>query len=276
MVTPAWAAGPDGAGGAPGHVEPDRLARRGERGVGQGHAEGLGDDLRGRGGAEELAAAAGAGAGAAAQFGGLLERDLAVGEAGADGLDLAGVLALLGRQRDAAGDEDAGQVASSRPGPSSWRAGPCRRWRRRARPSRRGQRADQPAEDDGGVVAVGQAVHHARSCPGSGRRRGRRPMPAKGTTPEPCSSSRRPRRRAGRPPSGRCGSRARSGSPVGARRPPWVLRIRNGSAVDLACRSQPMPAFWVRPNRSPEGQERSISSVSGRVPEGPSEAVRTS
>ena len=56
--------------------------------------ERLGDDLRGGRRAEELAAAAGRRAGAAAELGGLLERDLAVGEARADRLDLAGVLAV--------------------------------------------------------------------------------------------------------------------------------------------------------------------------------------
>ena len=37
-----------------------------------------------------------------------------------------------------------------------------------------------------------------------------------------------------------------------------------------------MPAFWLRPKRSPEGQCRSISSVSGRAPCGPSAFVLTS
>ena len=53
------------------------------------------DHLRGGGGAEELAAAAGRGAGAAAHLGRLFQRDLAVREAGADGLHLAGVLAVV-------------------------------------------------------------------------------------------------------------------------------------------------------------------------------------
>ena len=68
----------------------------GERGVGQGEAEGFGDDLRGGGGAEELAAAAGCGAGAAADLGGVFEGDLVLGEAGADGLDLACVFSVFG------------------------------------------------------------------------------------------------------------------------------------------------------------------------------------
>ncbi len=43
-------------------------------------------------------------------FGRFFERDLAVREARADGLDLAGVLALLGQQRHAAGHQHAGQI----------------------------------------------------------------------------------------------------------------------------------------------------------------------
>src|SRR5262249_27753643 len=39
---------------------------------------------------------------------------------------------------------------------------------------------------------------------------------------------------------------------------------------------QPMPAFCVRPNRSPEGHSRSIASVNGKAPEGPSADVCTS
>ena len=77
-----------------GHVAPDRLAGRGERGVRKRDAECLGDNLRRGGGAQKLAAAAGTGAGPAAQFGGLGQRELAMSEAGADRLDLAGVFAL--------------------------------------------------------------------------------------------------------------------------------------------------------------------------------------
>src|SRR5437868_8811340 len=51
--------------------------------------------------------------------------------------------------------------------------------------------------------------------------------------------------------------------------------MRNGSRA-TAWGVQPMPAFWLRPNRSPEGQFRSISSVSGKVPWGPSALVFTS
>ena len=75
----------------------------------EGKAEGFGDDLRGGGGAEELAASAGCGAGAAADFGGIFEGDLMLSETGADGLDLAGVFSVFGKQRDATGYEDAGK-----------------------------------------------------------------------------------------------------------------------------------------------------------------------
>jgi len=71
-------------------------------------AEGFGDDLGGGSCAEKLAASAGGGAGAAAHFGGVLEGDLALGEAGSDGLDFSGVFAVLGEEGDAAGDEDGG------------------------------------------------------------------------------------------------------------------------------------------------------------------------
>ena len=79
----------NGAGGAKRGVEPDGLAGRGERRVWQGKAESFGDNLRGRSGAEELAAPAGRCAGAAAKFGGLFEGDLVLCVACADGLDLA-------------------------------------------------------------------------------------------------------------------------------------------------------------------------------------------
>ena len=167
--------GEDVARGRARCVEPD-AARRAERramssqiGWPEGASAECGSDrpsasattCDGGGGAEELAAAAGAGAGPAAELGGLLERELAVGEAGADGLDLAGVLALA-------------RAAASRRRGRGRRAGRCmparaiiiagRPLSQVATPStplRVRQRADQAAEDDGRVVAVGQAVHHA-------------------------------------------------------------------------------------------------------------------
>src|SRR5258707_2099443 len=85
----------DGAGRAAGGVEPDGLAGGAEGGVGQGEAEGFGDDLRGGGGAEELTASPGCGTGAAANFGGVFEGDLMLGVACADGLDFARVFAVF-------------------------------------------------------------------------------------------------------------------------------------------------------------------------------------
>src|SRR5689334_3084705 len=57
--------------------------------------------------------------------------------------------------------------------------------------------------------------------------------------------------------------------------PPWVLRMRN-SRPPMRAGSQPMPAFWVQPKRSPEGRSRSISGVTGRMPRGPGALERTS
>ena len=146
-------------GGAPGHVAPDRGARRAEGGVRQGQAERLAHDLRGRGRAHELAAAARRAAGAATHLGGVVEGDFTLGEAGGEGLDLGGVLAFLGAERGAAGHEDAGQV---------FRAGQGHHHRGQALvaggdaddSAAGGQRANEPAEEDRGVVAVGQAVEH--------------------------------------------------------------------------------------------------------------------
>src|ERR1035438_2700215 len=39
--------------------------------------------------------------------------------------------------------------------------------------------------------------------------------------------------------------------------------------------SQPMPAFWLRPNRFPEGAVSSISADSGSIPAGPAAWVAT-
>ncbi len=145
---------------SPRHVEPDRLAGRRQRGVRQRQAERLADDLgRGRR-AEKLAAAAGRGAGPAAHLRRLLQRDLAVREAGADGLDLARVFAVRRWQGDAAGDEHARQIVHRRQ---------RHHHRRQALVAggdadnafARRQRANQSAEYHRGIVAIGQAVHHA-------------------------------------------------------------------------------------------------------------------
>ncbi len=142
-----------------GDVEPDRLTRRREGRMRHGEAERLGDDLRGRRRAEELAAASRRGAGAAAEIGCVLERDEPVGEPRPEGLHGARVLAARRRQRDAAGHDGARQLPER---------GDRHEHRRQplvagsdaddAAPAR--QRADEPPEDERGVVAIGERVEH--------------------------------------------------------------------------------------------------------------------
>jgi len=64
------------------------------------------------------------------------------------------------------------------------------------------------------------------------------------------------------------------GVPSAARMPPWVLRIRNSGSSRCAG-FQPMPAFWLRPKRLPEGWVSSISGERGREPCGPGAWVVT-
>ena len=102
--------------------------------------------------------------------------------AGADRLDLAGVLAVARRERHAAGHEHARQVLRSRQGEHHGRAGPCRRSRRRAPPS-----ASAASGSAGGRRSprrCGRAgCPSSPACPASGRRTGRRPSPRTATTP---------------------------------------------------------------------------------------------
>src|SRR5438105_1708358 len=95
---PAFLLLDEGVSGATGHVEPDRLSRRGEGRMRDRQSQGFGDNLRRRRGAEELAAAAGRGARLATEIGGFVERDEAMRKASADGLDLARVFAVNGWQ----------------------------------------------------------------------------------------------------------------------------------------------------------------------------------
>ena len=124
------------------------------------------DDLAGGGGAHELAAAAGGGAGAAAGLGGFFEGHQTVGEAGADGLDLTGVLAVLWREGDAAGDEDRGEVVHSGEGQHHRREALVAGGHAHDSAAAR-QGANKAAEDDGGVVAEGEGVHHAGGALGA-------------------------------------------------------------------------------------------------------------
>ena len=65
------------------------------------------------------------------------------------------------------------------------------------------------------------------------------------------------------------------GRPSSARSPPCVLRIRN-SGSSRREGSQPMPAFWLKPNKFPDGAVSSISADSGSAPAGPAAWVVTS
>ena len=151
------------AGRAARGVEPDGLARGRKRGVRQRKPQRLADHLRGGRGAQELAASAGRRAGAAAHFGGVLERDLVLGEARADGLHLAASSPDSGSSVTPPGTSTAGIfpddasaiiIAGS---PLSQVATPIT-------PLPRGQRAHQAAQHDRRIVAIGQRIHHARSA----------------------------------------------------------------------------------------------------------------
>ena len=91
------------------------------------------------------------------------ERHLAVREARAGRLNLARVLAFLGKQRDAAGDQHAGQ--SRVPASAIIMAGsPLSHVATPITPRRVGSERIRRPENGGGVVAVGQGVEHARSA----------------------------------------------------------------------------------------------------------------
>ena len=135
------------------------------------------------------------------------------------------------------------------------------------------QAAHEPAQHERRIVAVGKRVEHpGRSLRAAVARVG--DVRGKGEAAEPVELRPQPRARAGRPPSGPCGTRARSGVPSSARTPPSVERIRNSSRPTLDA-SQPMPAFCDRPNTSPEGRSWRNASVSGRAPSGPAAVVST-
>ena len=138
----------------------------------------------------------------------VVDADQAVREARADRLHLAGVLGVDRRQRHAARHDDA-RAGRAMPASASIVAGsPLSQVAIPMTPERARQRPDQPPHRHRRVVAVRQAVEHARRplraavarIADSRRRTARRRRRA---------ASRPPRARAGRSPSGRCGSRAR-------------------------------------------------------------------
>jgi hypothetical protein len=186
-------------------------------------------------------------------------------------LDLGRVLALRGRQRDAAGHQHARQIVRRgqrhhhRGRPLSQVATPSTAPRVGRLRMRRRNTVD-------GVVAIGQG-RTSRWCPASARRRGR------------CRPRRRARHRATQLASG--GFDQQSDFPMAA-----VEAERDGRAVGRAqaavrredetsvppsfAGSQPMPAFMVQPKRLPLGAVRNISGVNGRLPAGPCAFVRAS
>ena len=150
----------DGARRAPGHIDPNRMSGRRQRGVRQRHAERFAHHLRSRRGAQELAAASGRGASAAEVLKRGLQRHLSAGIARADGLHGARILALFGQQCDAAGQQDAGQVAGSGQRHHHGRK-PLIAGGHADYAAARGQGADEAPENRGGVVAEWQGIEHA-------------------------------------------------------------------------------------------------------------------
>ena len=134
------------------HVEPDRLARRRQRRVAERHPQRFADDLRRRRRAENWQPPPGEAQARQPRSAASSQRDLAVGEAHADRLHLAGVLALVGSSVTPPGTSTHGR---------SWLRGERHHHRRQtlvagrdaehAAPRR--QRADQAPENDRGVVA---------------------------------------------------------------------------------------------------------------------------
>ena len=155
-----------GPGRTAGQVQPQRLTRGGQGGVGQRKTESFADYLcRGRR-PQELAAAARAGAGPAAQHGRFFQTDLAARKASAQTLDFPGIFAFGGRQGHASGHQDHREIATGRQGHHHGRQTLVAGGHSQHAGSGR-QRADEAAENLGCVVAVGQAVHHSGGALGS-------------------------------------------------------------------------------------------------------------
>jgi hypothetical protein len=137
----------------------------------------------------------------------------------------------------------------------------------------RRQRADQAPQDDGGVVAVGEAVHHARRALRAPVARVGAEAGERDGAAEPQLLGRRLHEQAHLPVASVIAEGERRA--VGRRMPPCVLRMstsgrRSASAV------HPMPTFWVSPKMSPLGRCSRSSAVIGSCPGGPGAAVRTS
>ena len=116
---------------APGHIQPDGMAGRRQRGMRQRHAQRFAHHLRRGRGAQELAAAAGRSAGAAAHLGGVLDRDLVMRRSARRWSGCGRHLRRLPPATSLRRAPERRADRACRPEPSSSRAGPCRRSRRR-------------------------------------------------------------------------------------------------------------------------------------------------
>ena len=126
----------------------------------QRHTERFCDDLRRRGGAEELASTARRSARAASHRRRVVEADQIVREARTETLNLSGVFGIARWKCHAARHDDAGQLLAA--GQREHRCGQSLVAGCDAEHARRSrQRSDQPPHDDRRVVAIGQAVEHA-------------------------------------------------------------------------------------------------------------------
>jgi hypothetical protein len=229
------------------------------------HAQRLADHLRRGRGSQKLTAAARCRAGAAEHVGGILQGHLAAGETRAGRLHFAGVLSVGGLQGDAAGNQDARQIA--RGGERHHHRGETFVASGHAdHAAPRGQGTDEAAKNAGRVVAVSQRVEHAGGAlraavagvgaigsEGDGAERfellgggvhQEADFPVAGVVPE----------RDGR-------AVGRADAAVGAENEEFLAAESRGS--------HPMPAFCDQPKMSPEGRAISISGVMGSDPAGP-------
>ena len=133
-------------------------------------------------------------------------------------------------------------------------------------PGPRRQRADQPAEDHRRVVAIGQAVHHAGGALGSAVARVGAEAGEGHEAERLQFLGRRLDLSSDFPVAGVIAQRDRAA--VRRAKPAGGAEDQEFLAAELL-RVQPMPTFWLQPNRSPLGAFRSSSSVKGRLPAGP-------
>ena len=231
-------------------VQPDRLARRAERAVRQRDPERLGHHLRGGGRPEELAAAARrcrtrgspCSAASSALMRPCANRAPIVWTLPASSAPVAGSVTPPGTMMPGRWPQPASaSIMAGRP--LSQVAMPIT-------PARRGSDRIRRRIDDGRVVAVRQAVEH----PGRALRAAvARVAAVRGERHDALRAQRLRRladQQADLPVAGVVAER--DGRPSASRSPPCVLRMRYCGRPTSAG-SQPIPAFWVMPNRWPLG-----------------------